>query len=134
MAGLLLWVAACSMPRQAAAIRGLDDGGDVTGTPPTENMGEATGITNGDIAAAGGAASALFEQDGAATAKWQNPLTGASGTVSALASAYRDGGVTCRDFLSSYVRLKSQGWLQGEACLSDSGRWNVRDLRQWTRS
>jgi hypothetical protein len=134
MAGLLLWVAACSMPQQAAAIRGLDDGGDVTGTAAAETMAEAPGITNGDIVAAGGAASVLFEQDAAATARWENPLTGASGTVSALASAYRDGGATCRDFLSSYVRLKSQAWLQGEACLTDSGRWNVRDLRRWTRS
>jgi surface antigen len=133
-AALLLWVAACSLPEQAAAIRGLDHDGDVTGTLAAEQMGEATGITNSDIAAAGGAASALFEQDSAATARWENPLTGASGTVSALASAYRDGGETCRDFLSSYVRLKSQAWLQGEACLAGSGRWNVRDLRRWTRS
>jgi len=134
MPGLLLWVAACSIPQQAAAIRGQDDGGDVTGTMPAETLDEAHGVTLSDIAAAGGAASVLFEQDGATPVKWENPLTGASGTVSALASPYRDSGATCRDFLSSYLRLQSQAWLQGEACLTSSGRWDVRDLRRWTRS
>jgi surface antigen len=134
MTALLFWVAACSMPYQAAAIRDQDDGGDITGTVATQSVGQAAGVTNSDIAAAGGAASTLFEQGDATTASWKNPLTGASGTVLALASAYQDGTATCRDFLSSYVRETSQAWLEGEACRSTSGRWNVRDLRRWTRS
>lgn len=132
---MLLWVAACSMPYQVAAtLGGENPGGDVTGTVASGDVGEAAGITNADLAAVGAAASDLFGQEGATTAKWENPLNGARGTVSALASTYRDGGAACNDFLASYVRDGSQAWLQGEACAGGFGRWEVRDIRRWTRS
>ena len=36
---------------------------------------------------------------------------------------------TCRDFLASYVRGQAQSWLQGEACRSDHGAWEVKSLK-----
>ncbi len=65
---------------------------------------------------------------------WENPQTGARGMVTALASAYTDGGVTCRDFLASHVQERSETWLQGEACRESGGKWQVRSLKQWKRA
>ncbi|MBI4275520.1 MAG: hypothetical protein HY659_12565 [Rhizobiales bacterium] len=65
---------------------------------------------------------------------WQNPKTGARGTVTPLASAYNQDGMLCRDFLASYVRDGSESWLQGEACRKQQGKWEVRSLKPWKRS
>jgi surface antigen len=62
---------------------------------------------------------------------WENPKTGARGTVTPLASAHHQGGTTCRDFLASYVKDGSESWLQGEACRVARGKWEVRNLRPW---
>ncbi len=47
---------------------------------------------------------------------WQNPQTGAGGNITPLATSYSEGGLSCRDFLASYVHGGSQDWLQGAAC------------------
>jgi surface antigen len=65
---------------------------------------------------------------------WEDAATGARGTVTALSSAYRQDGTTCRDFLASYVRNGSESWLQGEACRGLQGRWEVRQMRPWRRT
>lgn len=65
---------------------------------------------------------------------WENPQTGARGTVTPLAKAYTQAGTTCRDFLASYVHDGSESWLQGEACRQEHGGWEVRSLRPWTSS
>ncbi len=60
---------------------------------------------------------------------WQNPRTGAGGNITPLASSYSDGGLPCRDFLASYVHGESQAWLEGAACRTHQGKWEVRALR-----
>jgi surface antigen len=60
---------------------------------------------------------------------WENPNTGAGGNITPLAASYSEGSLTCRDFLASYVRGQAQAWLQGEACRSAHGKWEVRSLR-----
>jgi surface antigen len=66
---------------------------------------------------------------------WENPSSGASGTVTPIASAYNKDGATCRDFLASYVRRQgSETWLQGEACRVKPGAWEVKSLRPWSRT
>ena len=73
---------------------------------------------------------------------WENPSSGAHGTVTPIASAYTKDGATCRDFLASYLRRQgSETWLQGEACrIKDGGKggkqggWEVKSLRPWSRS
>jgi hypothetical protein len=70
-----------------------------------------------------------------ASAPWENPSSGARGTVTPVASAYERDGSTCRDFLASYVRRHgSETWMQGEACRAGKGTWEVKSLRPWTRS
>jgi surface antigen len=66
---------------------------------------------------------------------WENPSSGARGTVTPIASAFNKDGGTCRDFLASYVRRQgAETWLQGEACRAKQGDWEVKSLRPWTRS
>jgi surface antigen len=60
---------------------------------------------------------------------WQNPETGAGGNITPLASSYSEGGRPCRDFLASYVHGGSQDWLQGAACRTADGAWEVRRLK-----
>lgn len=88
-----------------------------------------------DLAAARAAVSEALGNDGRdASVPWDNPATGARGTVTPLSSAYSLDGATCRDFLASYVRNGSEEWLQGEACRGARGRWEVRAMRPWQRS
>jgi surface antigen len=68
------------------------------------------------------------------SAPWENPKSGARGTVTPLAAAYDQEGRTCRDFLASYVRRGTEAWLQGEACRAEAGKWEVRSMRPWKRS
>ncbi len=69
------------------------------------------------------------------SASWENPRSGARGTVTPIAVAYTQAGVTCRDFLASHVAGSgAEAWMQGEACKGGKGRWEVRSLKPWKRS
>ena len=46
-----------------------------------------------------------------------------------LPPSYSEGGLPCRDFLASYVHGGSQDWLQGAACRTASGSWEVKRLK-----
>src|SRR4029077_10403865 len=65
---------------------------------------------------------------------WENPRTGARGTVTPIAEAYTQDGFVCRDFLASYVRQGTESWLQGEGCRVHQGRWEVRAMRPWKKT
>ena len=65
---------------------------------------------------------------------WENPRSGARGSVTPIASAYTIDGQTCRDFLASYVNLRAEAWMQGEACKLEKGAWEVRSLKPLNRS
>jgi surface antigen len=60
---------------------------------------------------------------------WENPETGAGGNITPLATAYSEGGLPCRDFLTSYVHGGSHDWLQGAACRDARGAWAVTRLK-----
>ena len=104
----------------------MDSGGD----PPSAGM-----PPEGDLAFARAAASEALTRGGKdVSVPWENPRTGARGTVTPLPSASTQNGIPCRDFLVSYVLEGSELWLQGEACRMQEGRWEVRNLRPWKRS
>jgi surface antigen len=92
--------------------------------------------TESDLAFARTAASdVLTKGDKDTSQPWQNPETGARGSVTPLAQAYANAdGRTCRDFLASYVNGRSESWLQGAACQSGHGRWEIHTLKPWRRS
>ena len=89
-----------------------------------------------DLAFARNAASdVLTKGDKDSSQPWQNPQTGARGSVTPLAQAYSgDDGRTCRDFLASYVNGSTESWLQGAGCKNASGRWEIRTLKPWRSS
>ncbi len=69
-----------------------------------------------------------------ASLPWENPRSGARGTVTPIATTYTQDGRTCRNFLVSYVNGRAESWMQGEACREREGAWEVRSLKPWKRS
>jgi len=91
--------------------------------------------TDSDMVLARNAASDVLTRGGKDSSQpWENPKTGARGSVTPLASVYMAEGRTCRDFLASYVKGSSEAWLQGEACKMAEGGWEIRSMRPWKRS
>lgn len=89
----------------------------------------ATEPSPGDLAYARAAAADALAQDAKGNSvPWRNPQTGVGGNITPLASHTEDG-VACRDFLASYVRAGSQAWLQGSACRTARGEWEVKSLK-----
>ncbi|RAI42965.1 hypothetical protein CH341_16830 [Rhodoplanes roseus] len=88
-----------------------------------------------DLAVARSAIAEALGKSGTTTSSsWENPATGARGTVTPITAAYKDEGRTCRDFLASHVRDGNETWLQGGACRIAPGRWEVKRLKPWKRA
>ena len=75
------------------------------------------------------AAEALSRGSRDASLPWRNPRSGARGNITPLATSYSEAGMACRDFLASYMHGDSQDWLEGAACRTASGTWEVRRLK-----
>jgi hypothetical protein len=117
----------CSLSRTDGAFARMDDK-DITGALGSP----APAPTEGDLAFARNAASdVLTKGDKDSSQPWENPETGARGSVTPLAQAYLSEGRTCRDFLASYVNGRAESWLQGAACQSGQGRWEIHTLKPW---
>ena len=137
-AGLTLALASggCSLSYRLNSFFGADKA-DITGsiTPPPRAKETAELPPDGDLAYARAAASEVLRRGKKdASLPWQNPRTGARGTVTPIASAYTQDGQTCHDFLASYVNGSAEAWMQGEACKQGKGVWKVRALKPWKRS
>ena len=120
----------CSLSRNDNSFAKMSD--DFTGS-----LGPARAVvpTEGDLAFARNAASdVLTKGDKDASQPWENPETGARGSVTPLAQAYSSEGRTCRDFLASYVNGRSESWLQGAACQTGHGQWEIHTLKPWRQS
>jgi len=120
----------CSLNRTDSSFARMGDS-DVTGSLGAARS-EGAAPTEADLAFARNAASdVLTKGDKDFSQPWENPETGARGSVTPLAQAYSSEGRTCRDFLASYVNGHSESWLQGAACQSGQGRWEIHTLRPW---
>ncbi len=120
----------CSLSRTDSSFAMMGDS-DMTGSVGAARS-EGPAPTEGDLAFARDAASdVLTKGDKDSSQPWENPETGARGSVTPLAQAYSSEGHTCRDFLASYVNGSSESWLQGAACQSGRGRWEIRSLKPW---
>jgi surface antigen len=83
-----------------------------------------------DLAYARAAATeALSRGSRDASLPWQNPHSGARGNITPLATSYSEAGMACRDFLASYMHGDAQDWLEGAACRSASGAWEIKRLK-----
>jgi surface antigen len=124
-----LLVGACGIPAQFGFSRH-----DTRSEPDSADLISALSsgaFTGDDLAVASAATTALLDRRNGGP--WENPLTGARGTITPLAAVYRDNGIECRDFLASYVHEWAEAWMQGEACRNSVGRWEVRTLKPWRR-
>lgn len=103
-------------------------------TEAQASLNAALSPSEADLAYARLAASEALARGGKDSSHpWENPHTGARGAVTPLSSAYSENGVTCRDFLASYVKDKIETWLQGEACKYKNG-WEVRSMKPWRKA
>ena len=122
----------CSLSRPDKAFARMDDS-EVTGSIAAARSG-GPAPTEADLAFARNAASdVLTKGDKDSSQPWENPETGARGSVTPLAQAYSSDGRTCRDFLASYVNGPSESWLQGAACQTGHGQWEIHTLKPWRR-
>ena len=93
-----------------------------------------TGMPDADLVFARAAATDVLARGGKDVSQdWENPATGARGSVTPLTSSYTENGNTCREFLVSHVQGKAETWLQGDACRFASGQWQVRSMKPWKR-
>ena len=134
---LALCVGGCSMSSHFDSFLGGGGKVDTTGsiTPPPGSKQASKLPPDGDLVYARAAASEVLrrgEKD--SSLPWENPSSGARGTVTPIASAYTQDGHTCRNFLASYVNRGDEAWLTGEACRQPKGVWEVRSLKPWKRS
>ena len=126
----------CSIGR-FDALSAAEGGTDVTGSiaPARQAAAPSEKPTAADLAFARVAASDVLTKGGKDSSQpWENPSTGARGSVTPLASAYSAEGRSCRDFLASYVNGTSESWLHGAACRAEGGRWEIRTLKPWKQS
>ncbi|WP_186294365.1 RT0821/Lpp0805 family surface protein [Bradyrhizobium guangdongense] len=105
------------------------DDSDVTGSIPEKEAPP----TDTDLAFTRNAASdVLSKGDKDASQHWENPETGARGSVTPIAQSYAaEDGRKCRDFLASYVNGRTESWLQGAGCQAGHGRWEIHTLKPW---
>ena len=122
----------CSLSRTDGAFARMGD--DVTNSIGRAQPSLAA-PSESDLAFARNAASdVLTRGDKDASQPWENPETGARGSVTPMAQAYSSEGRTCRDFLASYVNGRSESWLQGAACKTGHGQWEIHTLKPWRQS
>lgn len=130
----------CSMSYQLGSLFGKDDDKAETTGSINAARAQAASVPSSDLppetdlAFARAAATDVLSRGGKdASAPWENPKTGARGTVTPIATAYNQDGFVCRDFLASYVNAGTESWMQGEACRMHKGRWEVKALKPWKR-
>jgi surface antigen len=120
----------CSLSRTDTGFARTGD--DLTGSVNSAAPAARAEPSESDLAFARNAASdVLTIGDKDASQPWENPETGARGSVTPLAQAYTSEGRTCRDFLASYVNGRSESWLQGAACQTGRGQWEIHTLKPW---
>jgi len=107
---------------------------EITGSIRDARAEQIDFVPEADLAYARAAAVAVMARGrNDVSQSWENPNSGAHGTVTPLASTSREGAGECRDFLASYVKGKVEAWWQGEACRFAQGEWEVRSLKPWKR-
>jgi len=137
VAAILVFLAVSGCSYKLASLVSTDGGEpQVTGTidpavgAPSSASAKASQQAELDLAYARAAAmQALSRASRDASLPWQNPHSGARGNITPLATSYSEAGMACRDFLASYIHGDAQDWLEGAACRTGSGTWEVRRLK-----
>jgi surface antigen len=138
-------IAGCSMPM--GSLMGSDDKPDVTatGSAPTgraaagspqlatlESAPSSIPLSPADWNYARGALGlALTSNETGPPVPWANPETGARGNFAPSAAAITaEGGRTCRDFVATRSEHGKEVQLQGRACRTAEGQWNISETKK----
>jgi surface antigen len=142
MAALAAFLSGCSMSTQIENLFRKKDGEDayakaeVTGSVVRVPL--STGLPpESDLIYARTAITEVLNRNGKdLSAPWENPRSGARGTVTPIASSYAQEGGSCHDFLASHVSNGTEFWMRGEACrgAGKGAKWEVRAMRPWKRT
>jgi surface antigen len=76
----------------------------------------------------------LGRGEAGASQPWENPTTGARGTVTPVAAIYEKDGFPCRNFIVGGVRDGRESWYEGTACRIHRGNWDVMTTRPLQKS
>ena len=77
---------------------------------------------------------ALNRTDEGPSVPWDNPASGARGTVTPIASAFTKDGLPCRNFIASHVKDGIETWSEGLACRVNAGMWEVKNVKPLKKS
>jgi surface antigen len=77
---------------------------------------------------------ALTRTDEGPSVPWDNPASGARGTVTPIAAAFTKDGLPCRNFIASHVKDGIESWSEGLACRVSAGMWEVKTVKPLKKS
>jgi surface antigen len=77
---------------------------------------------------------ALARTDEGPSVPWDNPASGARGTVTPIAAAFTKDGLPCRNFIASHVKDGIESWSEGLACRINAGMWEVKTVKPLKKS
>lgn len=149
-AGLIaMFLGGCSMQLSSLLPGGVSDTGptvirstpaidDTTGSIPL-HMASARDIPMGMSAidwphAQAALREALARTDEGPSVPWDNPASGARGTVTPIASAFTKDGLPCRNFIASHVKDGVESWSEGLACRVNANTWEVKSVKPLKKS
>ena len=114
------------------------DAGDITGSlslQPTATASAKGALSPIDWAIAKSALREVLGRGEAGSSQpWENPTTGAHGTVTPVAAIYEKDGFPCRNFIVGGVRDGHESWYEGTACRIHRGNWDVTATRPLQKS
>jgi len=120
-------IAGCAVTRSDfGAFARADDPG-ITGSITSKTVGP----SDSELAFERTAASDVLNRGSKdSSTHWENPETGAHGSVTPIGEVYRaETGKKCKDFLASHVNGKTESWLRGAACQGGRGNFEVITLK-----
>lgn len=142
-AGLIaMLLGGCSMQLSSLLPGGVSDTGptvirtssdDITGSIPLQ-MASVNGNPMGMSAidwphAQAALKEALVRTDEGPSVPWDNPASGARGTVTPIAAAFTKDGLPCRNFIVSHVKDGIESWSEGLACQVRANVWEVKTVK-----
>jgi surface antigen len=77
---------------------------------------------------------ALARTDEGPSVPWDNPVSGARGTVTPIAAAFTKDGLPCRNFIASHVKDGVETWSEGLACRVGQHVWEVKSVKPLKKS
>ena len=123
---------ACSTAIPLPSLISMDD---VTGSIPKPVSPISKDLDAEDWRRARAALAHALEPTGKGTpVDWENPKSGARGSVVATGDAYARDDRTCRAFAADVGGAAPLASVVGTGCLDKNGEWSVSDVKPWKKA